>query len=502
MAAPVPATAAVRKPALVGARAARRAFLVFSLAGVVLSSIFEFGGSLPVTASCLVFAATLTIGLGHLRLSKYSLLTRYVLALYSLPFIHSLEYVFNDISSFQNRTAIWGMTANAYEKDLRIIERMTLTGAIGVVALVAGMYLAGSVRWEHHTKVESGRRLRFRSIGIVAALALLLSWASAPKQTIFEAAYTKGVAPLDGTNFNAAYLLSYVFAAVLMIDAVLESRVHVRRYKAWFSGAVLVVIVIWFQFLRGDRECMGLVVAAAVLSFLGSSGLRQSFRDRKKQLMVAGGAVLTIVLVAQLVGTIRVGVVGKDVATAVRGGEISLIHGTWSGILLTDLSAVGDFERGRMSLRWGQTYIDYLLSLPPGPVAAALGYERPLEATRGPAWSMRYAQGGMHLMVIPFMNFHTPGVLLILMLFGCLIGRVEMTTANQQSVRVLLLYATVFIVGPLWIWYGDMLLVRGLMSYYAVWLVYRVLPKARKFSRHVPVPASEALAPVPGFSAL
>ena len=463
----------------VGPTQARQLGILCFVVGIALCALFELHVRVPITVACLVFAVAVWIGLAHVRLSRFSFLTRYVLFLYSLPFIHSLEYVVNDISTFVNRTGIWGMTPNEYQLDLNIIERMTLAGAIGAIALVAGFCFAATYDRTPTVHHESGRPLRLQSVLFVAAMALAFSWANAPTQTIFQTAYTEATNPLQGTNFNAAYLLSYVFAAAQTIDALRDRRPHVRRYKIAFAIIVVGVIVIWFQFLRGDRECMGLVVAVGILSFSNSQRLRVSLARQRRRLLLIGAVIFGLVLIAQLVGTIRVGVVGKDVTTAVRGGEISLIHGTWSGILLTDLSAIGDFERERMSMRWGRTYIDYMLSLPPGVVAAALSYQRPLESTRGPAWAMRYAQGGIHMMVVPFMNFRTPGVLAILLLCGLLIGRIELLTSGTPGVRSLLLYATFFIIGPLWIWYGDMLFVRGVMSYYLVWWTYRLLPKVR-----------------------
>lgn len=448
---------------------------VCGLAALALSGLYEAGVALPIDLACALFAGTLWIGLFKVRVTRYSLLTRYVLILYALPFIHCVEYVFYDISTFADREWIWGMRANDYEKDLRIIERMALAGAIGALALVAGMSFAGALGRQRSRIQESGKRLQWLSFAFVAVIAVALSWANAPTQTIFQTTYTTGVSPLEGTNVNAAYLLSYVFASMLAVDTLLESRRSIRRRKLIVAGVVAALIVVWFQFLRGDRESMGLVAALAVLSLLGAHGLStRIFRSRR--LLAAGVVVLCLIAAGQIVGTVRSSAVGKRFVEAIKVVDFSLLHGTWSGVALTPLSVIGDFERDRMSRRWGSTYVDYLLSLPPGFIAAAVGYQRPLESTRGPAWAMRYGQGGTHLMVVPYMNFGILGVLVILGSWGLMIGRVEALAASR-TVRGLLLYATFFVVGPLWIWYGDMLLVRALMCFYVTWWLYRVLPK-------------------------
>jgi hypothetical protein len=466
---------------------------ICGLAAITLSGLYEAGIALPIRVACAVFAGALWIGLVHVRVTRHSLLPRYALLLYALPFIHCFEYVVYDISTFADRAFIWGMRANEYEKDLRIIERMTLAGAIGALALIAGMAGAGAFARRRSPVRESGKRLQWLPFAFVAALAVVLSWASAPAQTIFQSAYTQSVSPLEGKNMNAAYLLSYVFVSMLAIDALSERRRPVRRWKILVTGIVAALIVVWFQFLRGDRESMGLIVALAVLSMLRVRDLGTRIL-RKRTLLGAGFVVLCLVAVALKLGTARsTSVVGIEIIRPDRARNSSLLHGPWSGVSLTPLSVIGDFERDRMSRRWGSTYVDYLLSVPPGVVAAALGYHRPLEATRGPAWEMRYGQGGTHLMVVPYMNFGALGIVVVLGVWGLLIGRVELFAAGR-STRGLLLYATFFVVCPLWIWYGDMLLVRALMCFYGTWWLYRVLPKRGAHDRL----QADQPAPAPG----
>ena len=48
---------------------------------------------------------------------------------------------------------------------------------------------------------------------------------------------------------------------------------------------------------------------------------------------------------------------------------------------------------------------------------------------------------------------------------------------NPAGVVVRVMYGTFFVLGPFWVWYGDLSLVRGVMSFMIVWPVYRLLPK-------------------------
>ena len=153
--------------------------------------------------------------------------------------------------------------------------------------------------------------------------------------------------------------------------------------------------------------------------------------------------------------------------------------GTWSAVLLTPLSVTGDVYYGRMKFKGGETYWQYLLSVPPGTITRALGIERPIEGTHGPAWEMRYGIGGTHAMVVPYMNFSTPGVFFVLFLYGFFTGKLERLLMTNTQVNMQLLYASIFIAAPFWFWYGEMSLIRALMSFYIVWIIYKFMPKIR-----------------------
>jgi hypothetical protein len=144
--------------------------------------------------------------------------------------------------------------------------------------------------------------------------------------------------------------------------------------------------------------------------------------------------------------------------------------GTWSAVLLTPLSVSGDYLRDRLPLRLGRTYLDLLLSVPPGFLADRLGYERPIDATRGPAHEMRYGIGGTHAVVVPFMNFRMPGVLVIFVIWGWLFAKLEQALCDPGAralVERISAYGITCAIIPHWIWYGEKMLVTGLF----IWLI-------------------------------
>jgi hypothetical protein len=183
------------------------------------------------------------------------------------------------------------------------------------------------------------------------------------------------------------------------------------------------------------------------------------------------GALIVTVLVGLTVTRMTLGDRGLlSPRTLLEGATNS----TWTAVLLTDLSLADRFRRGEMKIEGGQTYLDYLLSLPPGFVADAIGWRRPLEASRGPSYLfMDIASGGSHLPLVPFLNFSWVGVFLVLTFNGWLLGRVD-RWADHPGRAQRFAYIASFTFLPFWFWYGDMFAVRGAMGIALCWGAYRV----------------------------
>jgi hypothetical protein len=124
----------------------------------------------------------------------------------------------------------------------------------------------------------------------------------------------------------------------------------------------------------------------------------------------------------------------------------------------------------------GETYVDYLQSLPPGFITRPLGIERPLESDRGPGfWYFPLAGGGIHLAVVPFKNFGPFGLVVVLAMIGFAIGYVDAINSGTRSSWIRLLYASIAAALPHWFWYGDMNVIRAVMIAALIWMFYEVL---------------------------
>jgi hypothetical protein len=386
-----------------------------------------------------------------------------------------------------------------------------MVGAVGAAALAAGMFIAAWLLPTAPARPLVRPRLRWLPFIALLVGALAFSWMQAPTATIFDVAYPNGVSPLTlcGINFNAARMVTAVLVVAGAVDVLFEfGRRRVLKLALWVTSVVIVVL--WFQFLRGEREAIAIFPAAAALATFDPSFVRALRRPWVWIGLVS--VAFVIVTGGQLVGTIRSaiapratsivetcplsglggGAAGAAVAPtdapqvgpvsgvveAIANNRASLGTGTWSAVLLSPLSIVGDFERGLLQPRIGGTYVDYVLSLPPGFVTQALHIERPIETTHGPAWEMRFGIGGTHLLVVPFANFLAPGVALVLMLIGVAVAATE-NRARLRPTRVSIFwYGTMLVAVPRWVWYGDLYLVRAAMAFglvlLGIWLFQRV----------------------------
>jgi hypothetical protein len=483
--------------------------LAISILGLSMCFLSEIDKPFNLWLSMFLFSAAVIFGL-KIKFSKFSFLTRFMVVLYALPFIHCFEYLFNPNIFSADR--IWGALPNPYNTSIEIITRMAMNGCIGMLGLVAG-YLV----FFFFTKRERTpdvypvfyRPLTTLTFTVFAVVSVFLVMLHVPRETLFLVGYTKSynVLSLIKLDFSGAELVSHALAALLFVDALHEERPRRRKIKIKILGILFFFVVVWFGFLRGGRDWIGLIfgVMSLYIMHMESVRLKNFIAKYKKNISFnritkkTRRTFVKIIILAMLV------VISAQILGAVRHVPLSYVFsgkyrpnirfmtGTWSAVLLTPLSVTGDFYNEAMAIRWGSTYRDYLLSIPPGPIAQLMGYERPITKDNSPAWEMRYGIGGTHAMVIPYMNFKSFGVFFILMLWGVLIGLAEYKARSSDS-KWQLLYLCIFTVAPYWFWYGDMYMLRALMVFCLVWIMYRIFaPKAVLMRKQIKQRAEEGV---------
>jgi len=473
-----------------------------AFSGLTLATVFHLGFALPLRTGIVAMAILTMWGIWSSRVSALSLLPRFMIILYSLPFAVLIGYVFNP-------DYIWMFTPRGLDiiDDRLVIRQMVMVGMIGLCGLLAGFRWAVLRRPRadaaDQTIVQrSGRTLSAPVFYALVPVAVLFSWLSAPPETILETTYASGQSDAVATtiNFPAAYMVSYVLLVILFIDTERERRPAWRRTKFLAIGLATAYIVIVLQLLRGDRESSGLVVALTALYVTSPAGIRQARRlasvakARIRRLMLPMAGLLAIfIALGSLRSTLSQASAVSQVLSPVQTIELGLSQNTWTAVLWTNLSLAWEYRQGTLEYKYGQTYVDYALSLPPGVVTRMIGYERPLEGWRGIAWedAAGVSSGGLHVVVPPFRNFGAFGVFAILMLYGFIIARIEQR-GETGTLGARVLWGALFCSSFLWFWYGDMSFIRGLMIAGLLFLAYRIALSVRWTSPALAIPAGEA----------
>ena len=415
-------------------------------------------------------------GLKSMRLTRLSLLPRLMIVLYVMPFSVTLGYL-----GSSDYTWWWTPTVLALLSDRVLIQQMMAIGMTGLAALLAGLKATEASwvgTWDlvDAGAVESpGRTLD--AIAFVAALGLstALSWVYAPRTSIFEEMYaaegTEGL--YQDLNFYGAFLASYILLVLLFVDAE-YSPPAARRWKRLGVLGTTLFILIFLQLLRGDREIVGLLAALAILYVTEPMRDRAGrFRGKEwRRMLGLALPILVLVPVLIVVGAARYELSGSDVSDTGELLATGFAHSTWTAVLLTNLAMAAQLQDGRIEYLYGETYVQYLLSLVPGIVSHYVDFERPIEATNNPGyWFIGISSGGNHVVNVPFKNFGIFGVAGVLCIYGLVIGYWEKRgVGNRRWCR--LVYGAITASSFMWFWYADMNVIRALMGAGVLWLCY------------------------------
>lgn len=462
-------------------------FLFLSI-GIFFVFLFHADVFLPIWASVAILVGVslfLWSGYRHQRVGVLMLLLWLV---YALPFIHTVPYLWFDFGSDDPRV-LWGLAANPYMLDDRIIQLTAMIGAVGGIGFALGVSLNNKaiVRDTGMSTIGNRRLIRTLStpiwmVWVIGGVAL--SWLTAPDATLFSAVYTESKSALDGANFGSAGMISFVLLAFALCDAILDRNPARNAFKTKVVLGAIALTVVFLQLLRGHREGISFVFGALLVYFYWAAPFSQ-----KRQIqfpwtkIVAGGFVL--VVVSMVIGATRhslteiqdIGQLVSLLADLYKSDVIgisNLLHGTWTAVLLTPLSVAGDYIYGLLPLKLGEDYLNLFLSIPPGFIADAVEYTRPIDALTGPAWEMRYGMGGTHATVVPFMNFRMLGVLVIPALWAYILTRYEKGALKRLSVINLALLCTVAMAAPEWLWYGEKNGFNALIIWWLLAVLYRV----------------------------
>ncbi|KAF0192546.1 MAG: hypothetical protein FD165_709 [Gammaproteobacteria bacterium] len=423
--------------------------------------------------------------------SRVGVLTLLLFAVYALPFIHVIPYLWFDFDATPP-PVMWGLAVNPYMTDKSVIELMSMIGAVGATGFVFGALL-GRVRrptgMENNESISWGNTTKTLSLPVFLVwivVSIALTWVSAPKETIFTAAYTQSEPININWGFSAAWMVSYAVLTFALADAMFEFRPGIGKLKRTVIMLTILLVVIWFQLLRGDRESLTFVVAAALMYYAWGRSIRGVVSGRRGlsgskiflvAVMVFAAAFFVGSLRSMLAGTSTISELSNNLEQIGKSGALpfdNMMAGTWSGVLLTPLSIAGDYINGSLAIQYGKTYLDLVGSIIPGFLADWIGYERPIDAFHGPAWEMTYGIGGTHAVVVPFLDFRMAGVFLIMAIWSYLFAKSEQIAIRRLTVANITLLGIVAMATPHWMWYGEKYIMNALILWIVLSVLYRI----------------------------
>lgn len=456
---------------------------LFSIIGFISVALFYADLFFSIWVSVSILLGVSFFVLRQYRKKRLGLLMCVFWLIYALPFIHIPPYIWFDFGS--EPLLLWGLAVNPYMVDERVIQLTAMIGAVGGLGFALGCSFSNKGIQKDNGKHPDGTLRIFQTMGMPVWLAwvcigVLLTALSAPQETVFTSVYTESASALDGANFSSAWMVSYVILSFTFCDALLERATDTKRLKLILTTASVLLVVVWYQLLRGDRESMPWVLGLALVYYYWAAGIiqRRGFTIPWHKI---AAIVFALFMVTMVVGVLRSGLVGVS-ASEVMGlilvlyqsdtiGLNNVFTGTWSAVLLTPLSVAGDHIYGLLNLKWGRHYLELLLSIIPGFMADAIGYVRPIDGNQGPAWDMRYGIGGTHASVLPFINFSMLGVFLITTLWSWFYASVEKSTLRRINVLKLSFLVTFTMAAPHWLWYGE----KNAINAMVMWLVFSFL---------------------------
>lgn len=450
--------------------------------GCLLSVLFLFDVYVPRGAAIIFLLGLATWGIAASRANKFALLQRLSILIYAMPFIATLGYLIDS-------EYLWASTPARLVliHDDLIILQMLAIGLVGLIGLLVGMKLAELTAGRASDSVMVGRPLMTPNaspLSLVAlaglsALVFVLVWAgSGSTSTILESAYSGSRGIAESVNFNAAPLLANVILILLYVDAERAADHGSKRRLLLVVG--LASFGVAYELLHGNRDSFGLLIAFIALYITGSAasrlnlGFLQNWRRARRAVVPA----VVVALVFIMMGALRALLVSPELLADTQNVlRIAFLENTWTAVLHSNLGLAALYSSGSMDYLLGQTYVDYVLSIPPGFVTQLFDISRPIEADRGPAWwFMGITGGGVHAVVVPFRNFGVFGALVVPAMVGALVTWMD---APNRSLGRRFLYGVAIAASFKWLWYGDMALIRALMAALLVWILYRVLSGLR-----------------------
>lgn len=472
--------------------------LILLWLAVPLAVLFHTGYFIPVAlAGALSFILFIGVMWVLSTDEELNLLTRYMWGVLYLTISVLLGYaMFSDFSWAENFVLTEPLT-----RDRWSLDRMGMIGLVTQLAFGAGMLLANarkdhSPRGQGHGFFEKiagqlgSRRteMDIKPFILIAILGVIGYWLMTPKGTILSLSYEEVLAQQKaGSSFfggggGIIYLWSGLLALVWWDALATPEHNPSRRLKVIVALVAAFIVIFVFNFLRGSRTAAGFSVALFaiyVMKHANSAGgkggsLWKFIRTLAAwRLFICAG---TTLFAYYILDYVRSGLADNatDVGMGIEKIPIFFKNGTWMGAAMTNLVAADTTRDANYVYLMGETYWEYVLTLPPSIIEQLIGWERPIGTHTGPAWwFMGYTVGGLSPSVVPFMNFGMWGVIVVLFLEGYFVAYTE-NKAQGGGLMWGIAYIEILCCSMHWFWYGDMYIIRAMMCAVICWGIWKI----------------------------
>jgi hypothetical protein len=459
-------------------------FITLILA-IYINVLFLFDVFIPIEISIAIAIFVLISLIRNAKKRKIGFINLLIFLIYAIPFIHIVPYLWLDLQA-DTPEVLWGLLSNEYNTNLQIVTLMASMGAVGALGFLFGNQVA-----QNGIKIEKNERCFNETTSGSMPLYLFYLWILvgiffsyifAPSSTIFEGR-TTGYSLSAEWGFGSSWFFSYVIMLFALADSIFESRLSVRRHKFFLIICSSLYILIWLQLLRGDRESLPALVAGFIMILYGRIIFTNENKVNKKVLIKFYFIIFFILLISSFIVMFRSEVAGLDIEDALS--EIfsyssnyqieNIMHGTWSAVLLTPLSISGDYFYQLLPIEYGKTYFNLIASIIPGFIADWIGYMRPIDETRGPAYMMKFGQGGTHAVVVPFLNFRMIGIFVVVVIWSYFLSKAEVFCLTRPNTPKLAFIGSLIAIAPHWLWYGEKIAISGLIVWGLLYLCYKTL---------------------------
>ena len=450
--------------------------LLSSFFGISLGVFYFFDANIDIRFPLITIIFCNVVCFIHIHFFSGSFLVGIMLLFFSTPALPLMPYFFFEEVN-------WGWLPNLIRAiDLDTNRKIAIAIAVGCTGLISGSLLFSSKILIKEKRDKLYDPLKMIWFNLFCLVAILLSYMSAPTGTIFTGAYGGDRLSTIATSikFAGAYVLSYSIFIALALDQ-LRDNSPIARKKFKRLIASLLYVIIFLQFLRGDRESFGLIISLMVLYLISQSLNFNSNVPIRKHIRSRLFKVLTFSIIGVFL-LLAIGILRFTISHGIFGLSELFRANPW---IMALTSFVAFFSAGLdESLLYGRTYLEYLMSIPPGVLTNIIGFDRPIESDANLAASLvktGLTSGGAHVALVALQNFGIFGLFLIMMCYGSF-ARILETNALRSMGLGIFVWLNLIAAVPIWFWYGEMPAIRAIMGAVITYWLFKIsiLKRSRK----------------------